>query len=89
VSLTPAKYRNNRISLRRIKKIEIVSGHVYWAQEEQFEEKTRGKKSRGTVTLRFDVRGTFGQRKKYVINRNTIYRTCREYFVKKRAFEML
>ncbi len=30
--------RNNRISLRIIK---IVSGHVYWAQEEQFEEKNK------------------------------------------------
>jgi hypothetical protein len=39
VSLTPAKHRNSRISLQIIEKIEIVSGQVYWAQEEQFDEK--------------------------------------------------
>jgi hypothetical protein len=36
--LTPAKHRYNQISLRII---EIVSGHVYWAQEEQFDEKNQ------------------------------------------------
>jgi hypothetical protein len=41
VSLTLAKHRNSRISLRIIKKIEIVSGQVYWAQEEQFDEKNQ------------------------------------------------
>jgi hypothetical protein len=58
VSLTgvidTGKHRNNRISLRIIKKFKIVSGHVYWAQEEQFEEKTRGKKSLGTFPLNKD-----------------------------------
>jgi hypothetical protein len=38
VSLTLAKHRNSRIYLRIIEKIEIVAGHVYWAQEEQFDE---------------------------------------------------
>jgi hypothetical protein len=42
VSLTPAKHRNSRISLRIKKKnFEIVSGQVYWAQEEQFDEKNQ------------------------------------------------
>jgi hypothetical protein len=34
-----------------LKKIEIITRLVYWGQEKLFEEKTRGKQSRGTVPL--------------------------------------
>jgi hypothetical protein len=41
VSMTPAKHRNNRISPRIFKKIEIVTRLVYWGQEKLFEEKNQ------------------------------------------------
>jgi hypothetical protein len=46
---TPKKLSN---SIPIFKKIQIVPRHVFWDQEEPFDEKTGGEKSRGFIPLK-------------------------------------